>query len=427
MIGKFNLKRYDTSANVWRDSVFNGKVDIVARIRDFDPTDRRFQTQVNGLPGVCVVEKNFTAPDIKNPFEVVRKHAVLSEYRLSSSQLASIQSDAPDGSIMVRDRTLFVKYNGEFHQVDAANPFAFDNLFNDVYIWGWTPIILTGRDSREQREPYVKMHDETSLHVKAVRYALLMSSRKNEYNVYELMKDDFLNVKSFVRNGLANFEPNVLKFDYDYNSRNVRLSLTPSKVALSAMSYEIGNYDIAVDLIISRDGVSQKDADFDENVNVPAVSYNIQPRRLYFVTETGVPYEVSQLDQKMNGLRVNGFPDWKAAIDMSLHNIPSEVDFFGTELLKGQFTLYYPYLTVNGIKKDLSSGTVKKSILDVDIDQLEKNKLYFKDGMFIRHASDITPGKGGRNTVNGTPDVSGAVPCIEVINLKARKYNNDIS
>lgn len=427
MIGKFNLKRYDTSANTWRDSVYNGKVNVVARIRDFDPTDRRFQMQVNGVPGVFVVDKDFSQPEVKNPFEVVRKHAVLSQYRLSTAQLASIQSEAPDGSIMVRDRTLFAKYNGEFHQVDPTHPFAFDNLFNDVYIWGWTAIILTGRDSREQREPYVKLHDETSLHIKAVRYALLMSSRKQEYNVYELMKDDFLNVKSFVRNGLANFEPNVIKFDYDYNSRQVRLSLTPSKVALSAMSFEIGNYEVSNDLIVSRDGIAPKEADFDESVNVPTSSYNIQPRSLYFITDTGIPYAVHQLHQKMDGLYVNDHPDWKAAINMNLNNVPSEVDFFGTKILKAQLNFYYPYLTVQGVKKDLTEGTFRKSVLNVNIDALQPNKLYFKHEGGINEVTSITPGKGGKNTVNGIANVKGAVPCIEVVNLKARKYNYDIT
>lgn len=427
MIGKFNLKRYDTSANTWRDSVYNGKVNVVARIRDFDPTDRRFQMQVNGIPGVFVVDKDFSQPEIKNPFEVVRKHAVLSQYRLSTAQLASIQSEAPNGSIMVRDRTLFAKYDGEFHQVDPTHPFAFDNLFNDVYIWGWTAIILTGRDSREQREPYVKLHDETSLHIKAVRYALLMSSRKQEYNVYELMKDDFLNVKSFVRNGLANFEPNVIKFDYDYNSRQVRLSLTPSKVALSAMSFEIGNYEVSNDLIVSKDGISPKEVDFDENVNVPTSSYNVQPRSLYFITDTGIPYTVHQLHQKMDGLYVNNHLDWRAVINMNLNNVPSEVDFFGTKVLKAQLNFYYPYLTVQGVKKDLTEGTFRKSILDVNIDALQPNKLYFKHEGGIIEVTSITPGKGGKNTVNGTANVKGAVPCIEVVNLKARKYNYDIT
>lgn len=427
MIGKFNLKRYDTSANTWRDSTFNGKVNVVAKIRDFDPTDRRFQMQINGVPGVFVIDKDFTQSEVKNPFEVVRKHAVLSQYRLSNSQLASIQSEAPDGSLMVRDRTLFAKHHGEFHQVDPTHPFAFDNLFNDVYIWGWTAIILTGRDSREQREPYVKLHDETSLHIKAVRYALLMSARKQEYNVYELMKDDFLNVKSYVRNGLANFEPNVLKFDYDYNSRQVRLSLTPSKVALSAMSFEIGNFEVSDDLIISKDGISTKDADFDENVNVPTSSYNVQPRYLYFITDTGVPYTVHQLSQKMDGLSVNDLADWKAIFNLSLMNVPSEVDFFGTKFLKAQFNFYYPYLTVQGVKKDLTEGTVRKSILDVDIDTLQTNKIYFKHSGDISEVSTVTPGKGGKNVVNGIPNVRGAVPCIEVVNLKARKYNYDIT
>lgn len=427
MIGKFNLKRYDTAASTWRDSVYNGKINILARIRDFDPTDRRFQTQITGFPGVCVIEKDFSQQEVKNPFEVVRKHPFLSGYRLSSSQLASIQSDAPDGSIMVRDRTLFVKYNGEFHQVDPTHPFAFDNLFNDVYIWGWSAIILTGRDSREQREPYVKMHDETTLHIKAVRYALLMSSRKKEYNVYELMKDDFLKVKSFVRNGLANFEPNVLKFDFDYNSQQVRMSLTPSKVALSAMSFEIGNYSVANDLIVSKDGISGKDADFDENVNVPTSSYNVQPRKLYFVTDTGIPYDVFQLHQKMDGLYVNGFPTWKSVTSMTLKNVPSEVDFFGQKMLKAQLNFYYPYLTVQGVKKDLSEGTFKKPILDIDIDSLHHNKLYFRHAGNIIEANTITPGKGGVNVVNNVPNIRGAVPCIEVINFKARKYNNDFN
>lgn len=241
------------------------------------------------------------------------------------------------------------------------------------------------------------------------------------------MKDDFLNVKSFVRNGLANFEPNVIKFDYDYNSRQVRLSLTPSKVALSAMSFEVGNYEVSNDLIVSKDGISPKEADFDENVNVPTSSYNVQPRSLYFITDTGIPNTVRQLHQKMDGLYVNNFPDWKAMINMSLNNVPSEVDFFGTKILKAQLNFYYPYLTVQGVRKDLTEGTFKKSILDVNIDALQPNKLYFKHEGDINEVTSITPGKGGKNTVNGTANVKGAVPCIEVVNLKARKYNYDIT